>query len=77
MNNAVKAVRITHGVVTEYTAFDCKILNKVAALIIKFGAISAERLAKLSKFQMRTVLWALWHLGCEETTMQLWVMPGL
>jgi hypothetical protein len=76
MNSAaIKAVRIVHGVRTEYNALDCKILNKVAKLLIKFGAISTERLVKLTKLQTNSVLWALWHLEAVTCSLELWLLP--
>ena len=76
MNNAARAVRFAHNIATELTALDCKILNKVAALIIKYGAISAERVATLTKFSSITVGWALFQLEAVETSMQLFILPG-
>ena len=76
MNNAIKAVRNVLDICTEYTAQDCKILNRVAKLIIKHGAVSLERLTKLTKLATREICWALWHLGAIETPAQLWLLPA-
>lgn len=76
MKHQIKAIRLVHGVTTEYTAEDCKILNTVARLIIKHGAISYERLKALTGYEAITIHWALWHLEAETGTAQLWVLPG-
>jgi hypothetical protein len=76
MKHPIKAARIVHGIVTEYTENDCKILNKVARLIIKYGAISLERLQRITKYEPITIHWALWHLEAETGTAQLWILPG-
>jgi hypothetical protein len=72
----IKAVRIVHGVTTEYTENDCKILNTIANLIIKHGAISLERLQGITGYWDRTISWAMWHLEAVETPAQLWILPG-
>lgn len=76
MKTQVKAIRIVQGITTEYTAEDCKILNKIAKLLIKFGAVSSERLGKITGYQGRTINWALWHLEAEETPAQLFILRG-
>lgn len=76
MKHKVKAIRFVHGVTTEYTVNDCKILNKVAKLIIKYGAISLERLEGITDYQPRTIQWAFFHLEAIETGSGLWVLPG-
>jgi hypothetical protein len=72
----VKAVRIAHGIRTEYIEADCKFLNKIANTIIKYGAISFERLQKITKLETRTICWALWHLEAIETAAELYILPG-
>jgi hypothetical protein len=76
MKHPIKAIRSVHGINTYYRELDCKILNKVAKLIIKFGAISTERLVKLTKYDPITVGWALWHLEAFTGSAQLWILPG-
>ncbi len=79
MKYSIKAVRSAYGVKTEYDQFDCKILNKVAKLIIKYGAISVERLQGITQYQSRTVRWALFHLEALEALEKggLYILPEL
>lgn len=76
MEHKIKAIRLVHGVTTEYNNLDCKILNMVARLIIKYGAISFERLKTVSGLPDIAIHWALWHLEAETGTAQLWILPG-
>lgn len=76
MKDRIKAVRLVHGIRTEYYEVDCKILNRIAKLLIQHGAISSERLQTITKFGTLTVNWALWHLEAVETPAQLWILPG-
>jgi hypothetical protein len=76
MKHPIKAERIVHGVKTEYDQFDCRILNKIAKLVIHYGAISFERLQGITQYQARTIHWAMWHLEAIETPAQLWILPG-
>ena len=76
MKHRIKAVRIVHGIRTEYLEVDCKLLNKIANTIIKYGAISFERLQKITKLETLTIAWALWHLEAVETPAELWILPG-
>ncbi len=48
------------------SADDCKVMNRVAAKLIKFGAASEERIAKTSRLDSHSVAWALWHLRAEQ-----------
>jgi len=75
MKQAIKAIRIVHGITTEYNQNDCNILNTIAKLLIKHGAISSERLQGITGFQSITVGWALWHLEAKESKAQLWTLP--
>jgi hypothetical protein len=65
-----------HNLGGSLTAEDCKYLNKVAALLVKFGAASVERLAKVSKLQTCTVQWALFQLDAECGSAELHYLPG-
>ncbi len=78
MKQPIKAVRIVHGVRTEYDQFDCRILNKIAKLVIHYGAISFERLQSITKYQGLTIHWALWHLeATEQKGSGLYTLPEL
>ncbi len=65
-----------HNLGGSWTAEDCKYLNKVAALVVKFGAASVERLAKVAKLETHTVQWALFQLDAECGTAELYYLPG-
>jgi len=57
------------------TALDCKIMNKIAAKLIQFGAASEERLIKVCKLDRTSVAWALWHLRAELSPAGLYMLP--
>lgn len=59
MKHPIKAIRSVHGVNTYYRELDCKILNKIAKLIIKHGAISYERLKALNCLINAYLNWAV------------------
>jgi hypothetical protein len=65
-----------HNLGGSLTAEDCKYLNKVAALLVKFGAASVERLAKVGRLETHTVQWALYHLEAGSGSAELYYLPG-
>lgn len=58
-----------------YTARDAKFINKVAALVIKYGAVSVERAARLLNESEFSVMYAFWHLDAKKTSSGLYVLP--
>lgn len=83
MNNAASHAVMIHinrsnkvEIVQPMDAMDCKILNKVSAALIKFGAASDVRLAKVCKLEMLSVRWALWNLNTVSGAAELHSLPG-
>jgi len=58
------------------TVNDCKILNKVAAKLIEFGAASVERLQSACKLEKISIQWALCWLGAECGSAEIYYLPG-
>lgn len=63
-----------HQVGAPLTTADCKILNKVAAALIKFGAASVERLAASCKLETISIRWALCWLGAGSGSAELYYL---
>lgn len=52
---------------TPYTARDVRDLNRAAKLLAKHGALSVERLAKLTGMGTLGAAWAFLHIGAVGT----------
>lgn len=68
-----KAVRTIDG--SPLTRCEVRDLNRSAKLMAKYGAISAERLAKLTRQSLRSALWCLLYIGAVPTASGLYVWP--
>jgi predicted transcriptional regulator len=77
MNSKHIASRIPSALIDPgtYNAVDCIVLNKVVKQVIKHGAISVERLQKITKISEREIHWALHHLEAKRTSADLYVLP--
>lgn len=57
---------------TPYSARDIRDLNRAAKLLSKHGALSVERLAKLSGMWTLGAAWAFFHIGATLTSSGLY-----
>lgn len=58
-----------------WSAGECKWINKITRALVKFGAASEERLAKVCRLDMTTIRWALYNLEAVDGG-GLWSLPG-
>jgi len=60
---------------TPYSARDIRDLNRAAKLLAKHGALSPERLAKITRQSTLSASWCLFHIGAVWTAAGLFVWP--
>ena len=69
----IAAMRI-NGDREPYTANDVRDINRASKLLVKFGAISAERAAKIMKQSVFSASWCLLQTGaiCNSLGLYYW-----